>query len=418
MVIYMKNVLIVSFYFPPLNSIAAKRYGTMCKYFRENGYEPYILTTLKDNRFFGSKHDLNVPVSEDNIIRIAEKNPYSGIKVYGIAKITGVFEKFKVASRVIESGDLFWYENIKELLDLKVLSNIDIVVGTYGPMGNLYAAKFIAKKIGCPYIAELRDFISDWKWMPDGYRQSYMLDRIVERSILSSASGIVVVAPGAKKIIQKRYPKKRIATIFNGWDESRTETEGNAQEKYLYYAGSLDEHILEGFTILLSALRKVNEKEPVKFILRLVGFQKINNEAKKIVREMEMEDRVMILSPAASDVIKEERGKAYINVVLNAIHEEEQEWMAMMCGKTYEYMNEKAPILAVTPRKSDLAQVLSYTQKGIGTVSEDEMVDFILHTNDKYMGNDKVIKFSRKYQAAMLCKFMDCILKKNSKGVQ
>lgn len=411
----MRNVLIVSFYFPPLNSIAAKRYGTMCKYFRENGYEPYILTTVKDNRFFGSKHDLAIPISEKNIIRIARKEPDSGIKAYGISKWMTLFDKLKLASRVMESGDLLWYENIKEMVDLKRLKSVDIVIGTYGPMGNLYAAKYIAKRLGCPYIAELRDFISDWKWLPDGYRQSYMLDSIVERRMLSLADGIVVVAPRVKKILQRRYPQKRIVTIFNGWDESRAETISGSQEKYLYYAGSLDEHILEGFIILLRALKKVNEKENVKFILRLVGFQKLNNRAKEIVREMEMENKVMILSPAAGDVIKEERGRAYINVVLNAIHEEEQEWMAMMCGKTYEYMNEKAPILAVTPPKSDLAQVISYTKKGIGTIAEDEIVDFILHTNSKYEGNDNVRKFSRKYQAKRLCRFMDYILKNSRK---
>ena len=38
----MKKILIVSYYFPPLNAMASKRYGYMCKYFRENGYEPEI----------------------------------------------------------------------------------------------------------------------------------------------------------------------------------------------------------------------------------------------------------------------------------------------------------------------------------------------------------------------------------------
>ena len=47
----MKKILIVSYYFPPLNLIAAKRYGTMCKYFEEYGFEPYIITTKHDRAF-------------------------------------------------------------------------------------------------------------------------------------------------------------------------------------------------------------------------------------------------------------------------------------------------------------------------------------------------------------------------------
>ncbi len=41
----MRKVLIISYYFPPINMLASKRYGTMCKYLEENGYKPYVLTT-------------------------------------------------------------------------------------------------------------------------------------------------------------------------------------------------------------------------------------------------------------------------------------------------------------------------------------------------------------------------------------
>lgn len=41
----MKKLLIISSHFPPLNTMAAKRYGYMCKYMKKNGYDPYIITT-------------------------------------------------------------------------------------------------------------------------------------------------------------------------------------------------------------------------------------------------------------------------------------------------------------------------------------------------------------------------------------
>ena len=41
---------------------------------------------------------------------------------------------------------------------------------------------------------------------------------------------------------------------------------------------------------------------------------------------------------------------------------------------------------------------------------ESEMVDFILNADGKYKGNNNVLKFSRKYQAAKLCRFMDKII--------
>jgi len=67
----MKKVLIVSYYFPPIEVIAAKRFGTMCKYFEENGYKPYVLTTKIDGNLgvdVGRK--LELPIDKKQIIQI------------------------------------------------------------------------------------------------------------------------------------------------------------------------------------------------------------------------------------------------------------------------------------------------------------------------------------------------------------
>ena len=59
----MKKVLIVSSHFPPLNSMAAKRYGYMCKYMEENGFIPYVLTKReRGGGYLNSKLDLEIPI--------------------------------------------------------------------------------------------------------------------------------------------------------------------------------------------------------------------------------------------------------------------------------------------------------------------------------------------------------------------
>ena len=69
----MKKLLIVSAHFPPLNTMASKRYGYMCKYMEKYGFEPYILTTRpRGGGYLNSKLDLEVPLSEERIIRIGD----------------------------------------------------------------------------------------------------------------------------------------------------------------------------------------------------------------------------------------------------------------------------------------------------------------------------------------------------------
>lgn len=85
--------------------------------------------------------------------------------------------------------------------------------------------------------------------------------------------------------------------------------------------------------------------------------------------------------------------------------------LAILPGKTYEYICDRPPVLGIAPKKSDLAWLLSYTEKGVASSSIDEIVDFILHASNKYKGNDNVKKFSREFQAARLCGFMNAIIR-------
>lgn len=107
----------------------------------------------------------------------------------------------------------------------------------------------------------------------------------------------------------------------------------------------------------------MNEKETVKLVIRSIGPKTLDNKAKRIAVEMGVDDIVEILPSVAEDALKCEQGKAYINVILNSIHEENRDQMTTIPGKTYELLHESAPVLAVTSKKSDLAQIVSYTKK-------------------------------------------------------
>ena len=409
----MKKVLIISYYFPPLNSMAAKRYGTMCKYFKACGYEAYILTTtINECDYLGAKRDLEVPIPLENIIRIGKEKQIKGIQEKVIHWFNGILYKRKFCSRAIMGYDeLLWYEKVRKKIDWEKFKDIDIIIGTYGPIGNLYIAKYLSDKLKCFYVADIRDLISEWQEAEDGYRRCYKIDQMIEKMLLSSANGIVTTTHGFKKILQNKYNSKRVITIYNGWDKTQIGQRGHSEEKYLYYAGSLYEHRLDGFGLLLNALKKINEKENIKLIVRSIGPKKLDDKARKMVAKMGMTSYITILPSAPFEVINEEQREAYIHIILSSVQEENIDQMVTVPGKTYELMNEKAPVLAITSKKSDLAKILAYTNKGIATTSEDEIIQFILHDHNQYIGNNHIRKFSREYQAKRLCGFMDEIVK-------
>ena len=293
---------------------------------------------------------------------------------------------------------------------MEQLKNIqfDLVIGTYGPMANLFAARYLSKKLKCKYIIDIRDLISGYnEKLPQGYRWTSKLDYILEKLSLHYADGIVTVNSKLTKDMRRRYPRKKVFTVYNGWDGEQI-TQGISEEKYLYFAGILYEYMLDSLCLLFKALKAVNEKKDIRMIIRCVGGQALK--VKQIVRKMKMQDIVSCLPVVSEKIVAEERKKAYINVVFNSIHKEDFESMVAIPGKTYEYMHESAPVLAITLCDSKLAKLLQYTDKGKGIATEHEIVNFILEAEGKYKGNQNVLKFSRRYQTNRLCIFMDYIL--------
>lgn len=416
----MKKVLIVSYFFPPVNVIASKRYGTMCKYFEKNGYIPYVLTTKHDENIGTNlRLDYKLPIDKKRIIRIGSTRHDIETLSLGWNFICRFLGDWKYCSRTIELSGIAWYEKVKTELKLKNLENIDIIIGTFPPMANLFVALYLSKKLKVPFIAEIRDLISDYSEVPIGYKSTFWIDKIIELRVLRKAAAIVTVTSGYKNILKLRYPEKKIKCIYNGWNEEilpKQEILNPQTNKYLYYAGTLYLHRLESFKLIVRCLKIINncKQEKYKFIVRSNGPIDLNARAKNIVRQEGMLEYVSIFSSVSEDIVKMEQEKAYINIVLSSIHSEDKALMTTVPGKVYELLKGRAPILAIVPEHSDVAKVLNYTNKGIASIEEEKIIEFIIKNNENYVGNQKIIFFSRQVQAKYLCKFMDQLLKKET----
>lgn len=412
----MKKVLIVSYFFPPVNIIASKRYGTMCKYFEENGYIPYVLTIKHDEAMgAGIRLDHEIPIDKRQIIKVGSvRHAVEALNpIWSI--MFEMLEHFKLYSRTIEAGGNGWYEQVKAEEKLKIFRDIDVIIGTFPPMTNLFIALYLSRKLRVPFIAEIRDLISDYSEPLEEYKRTFLIDRVIEWHVLQKAAAIVTVTSGFKKILGARYPKKKIKVVYNGWDgerQNKHDTQENQTVKYLYYAGTLYLHRLESFKLLVSCLKRINtcEHEKIKFIIRSGGPSDLTARAQHIVQQEGMMEYVHVLESVSEDVVRQEQEKAYINIVLSSIHDEDKALMTTVPGKVYELLKERAPVLAIVPDDSDVAKVLDYTNKGMASIKENEIVEFIIKKNKNYVGNQKIDFFSRRNQAKHLCKFMDQLL--------
>lgn len=411
----MKNVLIISRWFPPLNMIASKRFGTMCKYFEEYGYKPFVLTAVAQRvPVSGFSMDFEIPVNESQIIRIGQMGTNYLPQSLFFNMLVELQKKCGVYLNSICAASLGRYEKVRSNIDLDIFKHIDIIVATYPEMDSVFLAKYISSKLRIPYIVDYRDLIDFADDLPTSVTHVIPLDVVIEQIITKDAAALVPVTNGYKRILSKRYHHRIIRTIFNGWDFDNHNNSLNrnhiTEKKYLYYAGTLYEHRIESLMTLVESLKVINKYESCRLIVRSAGPEKHEKLLKKAIKERGVEEYVKLLPAVQEAIVREEQESAYINIVLSTVHEDDTELMATIPGKVYELLTVNVPILAVVPKQSDVDRLLNYTNKGVGTTRREEMIDFILYGSKNYCGNKNIRKFSRKNQARKYCRLMDEIL--------
>lgn len=412
----MKKVLIITHWFPPLNMIASKRFGIMCKYFEKYGYSPYVLTAVA-HKVPGSGFllDMQCPIDEKQITRIGQMGMGYAPQSLLFNVLNGVLESFGIFLNTLAPSAVGRYEKVRKKIDISYFRDVDIIIGTYPEIDSIYLANYLSKKIGCPYLADIRDLVDFSDGISKKYKHNVKLDILIEKFVLKNASAIIPVTLGYKSMLRKRYPHKKIKVVYNGWEKTAEKNEDESSSvipecKYLYYAGVIYEHRLESIMLLAECVKKVNDKEHIEFIIRSTGPIENDKKMKAMIKEKGWEEIIKVLEPEKEEKVRIEQRSAYINVVLSTIHADDEELMATIPGKVFELLPFENPILAVVPEGSDVSKLLKTTNKGIGSTDSVKIIDFILNCGGKFKGNDKVQAFSREKQAEKYCRIMDSIL--------
>lgn len=403
-----KKALIVSYHFPPLNTMASKRYGLMCRYMENYGYKPYILTSYgRAGGYSGAGLDLPVPVPEDQIIRIGLlgfRYPISSpVKMAAVEWLT--YKKW--ISRVIPTDSPGWYEKAKQTLDFARIEDADIVLGTFPSIDNILLGKYIARKLRVPFVADIRDLISDYTEVPDDCMRLKKLDKVLERFVLWDAAGIVTTTKGFQRILESRYPHLPVATVYNGWDGENPASRPSAGPPYLYYAGYLYEHRLASLSILFQVLVHLD----FEVRIRSLGPEYLNQKLDRMIEQYGLGGRVKRLPPALESIVKKEQEGAYVNLLPSSPHGDDNALMTTLPGKLFELLHGSAPILALAPEKSEIGDIVSSAEKGIATTDRQKILEFLKSGCVQYKGNQMIDQYSRESQTRNLCEYMDAILK-------
>lgn len=374
------RILLISFYFPPYNSIGAVRVGKTAKFLRQFGHDVRVLTAT--GQPFDASLPLEVPGSCVTAVRYLDMNrPLRGFRI-GRARLEqasvtprgdgGLRTLLQAARRLyanlanIPDAQMGWYAPaVRAGRRLLRSWQPDIILASAWPATAFLVARTLARQAKVPWVAEYRDL-----WSEHPYSAAYPWRRAVESAVedcvVGSATGLVTVSEPLAVALQARF-RRAPAIVLNGFDAA-DQPAGVAPDQFadprltivytgMIYPGKRDP------TPLFVALARMG-REAREVVVRFAG--RNLDAIPAIAREHGVESSVEVLGqlPYAQSLRIQAEADALLMLMWNDPSE-----AGVFTGKLFEYVGARRPILVVGCATSAAACLV--VQRSLGDAADD-----------------------------------------------
>lgn len=233
-----KSVLIINYYYPPINNGGVQRIVSFKKYLEVYGFHVSILTT-NSYGVLSDDDEKSIFRYPDGGVEFIKKSSQQ------IGLIFRLIRRLQLYMGLITDGKYYWKKEVIKNLDKLFEDNtFDIVIASYPTPAALEIGEIIHKKYNIPLIVDYRDGLmfdpfSQYK------RNSIFFNirlRNLEKRLAKNASLHLTVNDEMNDYYSSHYPKVKSVVISNGFDdeeeltgESLTLPEG----KNVIYTGAL-----------------------------------------------------------------------------------------------------------------------------------------------------------------------------------
>jgi glycosyltransferase involved in cell wall biosynthesis len=374
----MKKVLIITYYFPPAGGPGVQRWLKFIKYLPDFDIQPVVY--VPENPTY--------PIIDEELLK---EVPASAIVIkkrifepYGIASVFSKNKTKKISSGIIPSqrrqtsvdklllwvrGNLFipdarifWVEpSVAYLKKYIKAHNIDTVI-TSGPPHSMHLIGCkLQKKLKIKWIADFRD-----PWTSIGYHKSLKLSvsssnqhKMLEHEILNSADMVIVTSKNTKAEFTA-ITDKPIEVITNGYDiETVAKYVLDAKFSMAHIGSFLSERNPMILWQSLSELVRENAEFAKYFELKLIGT--ISFEIMEMIHAYNLDDYVNLIGYVSHQeaITHQKKSQVLLLVEINSM-----QTISIIPGKLFEYMVSERPIIAIGPRGSEFADIISETNTG------------------------------------------------------
>jgi len=387
----MKNVVIVSYYFPPYNGVGGLRSYFLSEFLINNGFS---VTVLKgQDKYYGENIDKNI-CKLDKQIKIKNVNTSQSF----INRYLLNYFKFKNAiQKIVEENE------------------ISLIIFSGGPFYYFPLGRYFKKHYSIPYILDYRDNIFKKSETVPEYLYKKIFKTSWDKPSLKDSSYIINVTDQLSKLHKAQNPKieeNKFITIMNGYNDIllkeniKKQIKKDKKEDILQVGifGKFDCYSRQNTETLIAALKTLNFKVVIHQIgRREEGF--IN-----LIRENNLEDNFKFWG--YQEYIKGLQILNYLDCLLLNVRERYE-----LGTKIFDYIYLNKPIIAFSPEQGEVNKVLEEFKYGFCLSKNDprklaKILHKISNTKNKFLTTNKrnLEKYSRTYQFKRLLEKINKIL--------
>jgi hypothetical protein len=430
-----KRVLIVSFYFPPTNSIAAVRLGKFAKYLPEFGWEPIVLTadTTKD-----WPQTLLMNIDQASVFRTPyfalASSLYRNLKGNKVAPSGSLSQKLNWTAPIYKtlrlaqpiytlsilaplvSDPIGWYPHaVEKGREILKQYEIDAIFSSYPPSTSHLVARRLHQISGIPWVAEFRDL---WAFNHNARTTRFLryLTSRMERRVMRDSTFLVSTSEAWAKQLEKLHSKKALA-IPNGFDEDDYTEKIPLTPKFtITYTGQIY-YPKQDPTPLFQALKELQSEGkilPRTLEVRFFGGDLVAA-AMLLITRYGLNELVRTYEhvPFSESIRRQKESSALLMLKWNDPAEK-----GVYTGKIFEYLGANRPILAVGSFNENVDKLLSESGTGIAIDNLPDMKDLLSRWLNEWKKSGKIVshwdpradiirRYTRRVQAGKLAQLLE-----------
>jgi glycosyltransferase involved in cell wall biosynthesis len=423
----MKNVLVITYYWPPAGGPGVQRVLKFVKYLKAFNWRPYILT-VKNGAFPALDESLLSEIPAD----IEVYKTFNPEPVVLYKKLTGKGDngfvptfvlnpdtrdtyrdkiaKWLRANLFIPDAKRYWLRYaVKKGLQVIKQQHINLIFTSSPPHTVQLIGRKLAQKSGLPWVADFRDPWTDAFWQNDMKRRFFnAYDKNLEKKVLRGADRIITVSADLV-ILFKDKISREYHIIPNGFDQ--TDFFGIKKKVNdtftIVYIGNLSKN--QPIRSLLAALAKLD-----KAVLNEMAFIFYGN-AHPSIHDQIRQHRLQHFIVFKPYIPHREMVQKIVNAeLLLLVIPKVKKNSGILTGKLFEYLAAGNVILGIGPEDGDAAKILAQTGCGRMFDYDAELTGFLqqqyhrwLKREQQQVNQREIQKYSRKNQCKQLVRIFE-----------